>query len=365
MKQNKQKVAPRARQTKSRKSSRMVVRKQPVSISSETYSRSPKVKSNGSFTVSHRELVYGPISAPGANTFWVKKFILNAGNPTTFRWLSNVAISYDRYQFKRMRFIYVPSCSTLTDGNMSMSFDPNAADPLPSNNYEIMGMKVAATGSNYAQLELEIPSKILQDRGILYMKAYDTVPVLGTDLRLFDLGNLFLSPFSSSTGNLGHLYVEYEIQLFDMQIPKLLDKIPQSHRSFKMCYENGKSSKTLETELWSWDPITIGVYTNPRNIDFLFNKRGEWLVVLYLKPLLREGEYTTFALNSTNMTSVDVLAFTHDVTGTTHKTCVAFSCSNVGIPPELGSSAWATAPTDNWWNNQEVVLIVSQCASKF
>lgn len=361
MKSTKQ-VAPKARQTRRRKPSRQVVRKPPVSNQYTVTTNPVRTVPNSTFSVSHTELVYGPIKAAVANDFWVKKFILNAGNPTTFKWLSNVAINFDRYRFVSLKVIYVPSCSTLTDGTISMSFDPNAVDSDPTSTIELMGMQTAIQGNTYGRLELEIPSKHLKERGLLYMKSEDSV--VNTDIRMYDLGNLYLSPYTGSTSNLGSLYLKYEVQLFNMQVPKFLSKVWQSKRYFWISYALGANTVKDENEEWSKDPLIIRPDSgDSKIISFVFPKRGDWIVNILLLSKNMAGVYTGPTLNSSNMDpSSHGLSFDHMDDGAgNHSTSITYLASNKHQSPEIGTSLYLTAPTADRWNNQEFGVIVSGC----
>lgn len=361
MKSTKQ-VAPKARQTRRRKPSRSVVRKQPTSNQYTVNTKAVVVRSNSNLTVSHREMVYGPIKVAHANSFWVKRFILNAGNPTTFKWLSSVAINFDRYKFLKVKFVYVPSCSTLTDGTISMSFDPNAADSDPTSTVEILGMQTACQGNTYGKLEMEIPKRVLDERGILYMKSEDSIQ--NTDPRIYDLGNLYLSPYCGTTSNLGSLFIEYEVQLLNMQIPKFLSKVWQSKRNFWISYVVGANTIKDEVEEWSKDPLLI--YPNEGDtkiINFGFPKRGNWYITICLLSRNISGGYVKPTVSISNMDdSSHQISYDHYDDGSgNHSSTICYLASNLNQDPEIGTSLYLTAGSNDWWNNQEFIVLVSGC----
>lgn len=53
--------------------------------------------------------------------------------PTQTSWLANVARGYSRFRYKKLRVVYIPYCSTSTNGNLTMAFGYDFNDQTPPN----------------------------------------------------------------------------------------------------------------------------------------------------------------------------------------------------------------------------------------
>lgn len=186
---------------------------------------SMKPRPDGSILISRTEYVRAiesHTSATFINT-------LNSVNPgqILFPWLSQVADNWSKYCFKKLRFRYKPVVSTanLTGsmGSILIAFNVNAGEPK----FNSFADMVEYSGSIERRIcddiifNVDVRNIGVSD-GSLFIRT-GGVPS-GQDVKTYDIGSLqvatdHLSASSYPTGTLlGHLYVDYEVELFRPRI---------------------------------------------------------------------------------------------------------------------------------------------------
>jgi hypothetical protein len=143
---------------------------------------------------------------------------LNPGYQSLAPWLANFAPSFEKYRWKKLRFIYRTRCSTSTTGAVSMAIDYNAGDSGPETEQIMstyMGMKEGQAWAERIVVDLD-PSKVKDFR---YVRTPAGIPT-GQDVKTYDAGQFFLACTDGVAGNApwGKLWVEYEVELSIPQI---------------------------------------------------------------------------------------------------------------------------------------------------
>lgn len=162
---------------------------------------------NGKIQVTHTTLV-GPIT--GSTTYSSQRFFVNPGMAELFPWISRLAKSYDKYVFKKLKFIYKGVCATTTDGVVLMSFDFDTLDELPANKYVQAQTYPNAETNVFSTTELEV--KCDQVSRFIRQGVVSTSSS-GADQKMYDLGQLVISSSFSAAVTIGELYVEYTVEL--------------------------------------------------------------------------------------------------------------------------------------------------------
>jgi hypothetical protein len=173
------------------------------------------MKTNGdSVNIHHREFIQ---DVTGQIAFNALSFPVNPGRDTLFTWLPQLATRYERYQFRNLRFIYEPRCSTATSGSVILAMDYDPLDTAPATKQDVYSYHHSAQSSPWDESCLTVDSSILRNRGTLFSRA-GAIPA-GSDLKTYDLGNLWLC-VSGFTGAVvcGELFVEYDVILMVPQI---------------------------------------------------------------------------------------------------------------------------------------------------
>jgi hypothetical protein len=128
--------------------------------------------------------------------FQTKSYRINAGDRTTFPWLSVVAQGYEYYKFEKLEFIYISREPATKEGVILMVIDTDPSDPRPSNSQELMVAPRAATDVVWADLSCTAPPAALNNfvanggHGYYVSNGEDAQ---GSDLRLIDSGTFWFA----------------------------------------------------------------------------------------------------------------------------------------------------------------------------
>lgn len=164
----------------------------------------PIIGNTGSITVlKHRGLMRTII---GSTTFNCINEQVNPGKASIFPWMSRLARSYDKYRFKKLKFIYRPVCSTTQTGVVMMSFDFDTLDSIPVTKAQQAQTLPNVESNAFAPCELKVECdkvwRFTRQGGIA-----------DGDLKTYDLGQIVVSSAYATATLLGEVYVEYEVEL--------------------------------------------------------------------------------------------------------------------------------------------------------
>jgi len=167
---------------------------------------------NGAVRVRHREFV---ADVKGTAAFTAIKLAVNPGVSTSFPWLSALASRFERYKFSSLCFEYVPSCAVTVAGTVMAAFDTDASDAAPTTKAQLMAYQNATRSPPWAAWKATFPRvSDFQDR---FVRSSD--PPIGTDVKMYDVANLFLATADAGTTTIGEIYVEYDVVLLVPQLP--------------------------------------------------------------------------------------------------------------------------------------------------
>lgn len=203
------------------------VQKAPVALGMITSMQGPKQiqKEGGGVRIVHSELVT-TISPAAAGTFLTDllRFRMNPGSLKTFRWLANVATSFEMYKFHKLRFRYVPRCSSTQAGFIISAIDYDAADnsPLSEN---LLSTYMGSIESNLWQgqqlsADPRAMNRLYKNHVVMDDGRFDTT---SQDEKTIDVGQFFLFPFAGVDISCGKLWVDYDVEL---SIPQPLSFSP-------------------------------------------------------------------------------------------------------------------------------------------
>jgi len=168
---------------------------------------------SGGLRVAHTEFL-GEISSSGAS-FNGGVYSINPGLSAVFPWLSPIAMRYETYKIRSLKFHYVSSVPTSTNGLLMMMLDFDAADAVPSNQIELLNANDSTSGPVWTSATFtanlaagdKLPSRYTRSGA-----------VAATDIKTYDVGNFFIATQGVSSATVGILYVEYVIDLFTPQL---------------------------------------------------------------------------------------------------------------------------------------------------
>lgn len=160
--------------------------------------------------VRHREYV---AEVSGSTAFATTSYVCQPALQTLFVWLQSIAGNFEKYRFRRLRFVFETENATSQAGSIIFSFDYDVLDAAPLSKQAMMSNKCSVRGAPWQEFALEVPVADMQ-RDFYYTRG-GSVPS-GADQKLYDAGN-FIVASQNANGATGEIYVEYEIELITPQ----------------------------------------------------------------------------------------------------------------------------------------------------
>ena len=191
----------------------------PAASGHSSMTRGPRINNGRSFRITNREFLQ---DVNLTTTFDVFGFRIQPANTDTFPWLSQIACYFEQYKFRKLKFVYVPSCTTNLSGAMYMTTRYDARDLAPSTKPEFLDYK----GSTQSTVWKGNTHDCMLGYARYMMKNFTLrgdIPD-GADPQMYDVGNFFYANVgNTATLSVGELYVEYDVDLFTTK--KLTDEI--------------------------------------------------------------------------------------------------------------------------------------------
>jgi hypothetical protein len=257
----------------------------PVAISRIVRGSRPKfVRSKGSVTISHRELIgqFNSTSALVVNGGVTGNlYRINPSNPLLFPWLQTLASNFDQYKFDSMRLQYVPMCATTETGRVAIYFDKDSQDLEPGDRIELANMRHLTETAPWCEASLQIPVDNIKR----FMNDNTTV-----DPKLIDLGQVGLATYGGpGTNVVGDLFIHYTVTFYE----------PQPSSGLVETEQSGTGSV-------DFGPDLVSVATSATTTTVTFRSPGTYLVFMTQRALTFTG-VTPIAMtfnSSTNTTAV-------------------------------------------------------------
>lgn len=190
--------------------------KAPVAIGTVARVPRPKIEhtKNGKCQVRHSELV-GDIN--GTTAFTTSTYPINAGLSNIFVWLSSLALNYESYKFRKLRFRYIPACATTQVGFVYFAIEYDSSDSSPTSEQQLATYDGCVYGSPWVGHD-NISSKMNLTKRNSYFARAGTLPSTA-DINLYDTGYLIVATVGNGgTPALGKLWVDYEVELSTPQL---------------------------------------------------------------------------------------------------------------------------------------------------
>lgn len=254
------------RNTRAEQSARGSRKSAPVAMSTSRRMHRPLVRQGErSVRIRHREFV-GDV--PGSDSFDVKSYSINPGLPSLYAWLSRIASRYEKYRFLYLAFSYETSTSTATTGTVMTAVDYDASDLPPASKQTLLSFAGAVRSAPWVNSHLDCDKSRLRGTRFVRSGAVQS----GTDVKLYDLGNFLLARQGqdSETGEIGELYVEYDVEL---TIPTAEAACPGGR------FDSGGTVST--SSLLGTAPVLSGpvpAHANNAGSGLIFDQPGEFLI---------------------------------------------------------------------------------------
>jgi len=157
--------------------------------------------------VTHREYI---AEVPGATAWTTTTYAIQPALQTLFVWLATIASNFEKYRFRALRFCYETESPTSQGGSIVLTIDYDAADAAPASKQAALSYKSSVRSAPWEECCLVCDLGRDAERDLMYTRR--GANPAGTDIKLYDLGNLFVGTQNSS-GSTGELWVEYTIEL--------------------------------------------------------------------------------------------------------------------------------------------------------
>lgn len=163
---------------------------------------------SGDMIVRHCEYLQ---DVTNASSFTATQFPIQPGHSKTFPWLSSIANRFESYRFRYLKFKYRTSCSSTQTGTVMLIPDYDAVDAAPASKVQGLSYRNCQRGQAWEDFEQVSASEDLHKLSSHFIRQ-GSAPA-GTDLKTYDVGNLFLCVQGSDTNVLGEIWVDYEVEL--------------------------------------------------------------------------------------------------------------------------------------------------------
>lgn len=186
----------------------------PVSMGFVSRYREPTFKSVGNNVfIKHREYI-SDVTAT-LDFAVLKKFAMNPGLADSFPWLSAVASRFEKYRFHKLVYRYETDAPTTTSGSIMLVPDFDAEDVAPISKIAALSYKSSVRSQVWERVST---SFFKEDLTALPQYFVRTTQVANTDIKTYDVGNMFICSSGSSEGKGGEIWVEYEVELISPTI---------------------------------------------------------------------------------------------------------------------------------------------------
>jgi len=175
----------------------------------------PKIEHlpSGDCVITHTEQFDSLVTSSSAGVYQVTGYPMNPGLTAMFPWLSNIARNYESYKFLKFAVDYQPTCGTSESGIAIIGADYDALDTGPADVKTIMSYRSSKWGNTYKDFTHYAKAEDLSKNKTYFVRTGDAPG--GSDLRLYDTGNVFVASQgdSNTSKSVGYLAVTYTIRL--------------------------------------------------------------------------------------------------------------------------------------------------------
>jgi len=191
----------------------------------------PMMENSKNANIIHHREYLGDIYS-SSSSFQAFQLSINPGLFSTFPWVARVANSYTAYRMRGLIFEYVQEASELATapglGYVALATQYNSVDVPFSDKVTMLNSMYATSGSTAESkmhpVECAANQVVLEQ---LYVRSQG--PPEGTDLRLYDMGQLTIAVGgqSESGASIGELWATYEVEFYqpknDFEYGPLMD----------------------------------------------------------------------------------------------------------------------------------------------
>jgi len=243
--------------------------------------RTPGVRSNGArgVVIKHSEYIR---DIQPSTAFQLDNLAINPGLDSTFPWLSQVALAFTNYKWRRLTFIFKSTSADLVSGTNGalgttmMATDYNSVDDAFPDK-KTMANYEGTTACKPSMTCIHSVSCTKTAAGLLYTR--DAQPPPNADIRLYDIGRFSLATegMQGTVGTIGELWVDYEVEFFKprFQLDAQVESSLLSANPAGGAFSSGNPSGGANNEKYIKGNVKIlfennKVYLDPSLVNKLF-----------------------------------------------------------------------------------------------
>jgi len=151
---------------------------------------------------------------------------INPGLSASFPWLATQAAAWEQYRFNKLQYRYVTRSGTNQAGSVLMIPEYDAADSAPANE------QIASTYDGVVEdvcwkpeIVMRFDNKKMHPLGPRHFIRTGNLAV-NLDIKTYDSGLFFLYTNDGSSSAVGKLWVDYDVELINPQLPNTGDFVP-------------------------------------------------------------------------------------------------------------------------------------------
>lgn len=215
--------AQKSKQNKNPQKNTMPKRGTPLAVNNTGRSKPAKLQTSVKGTVvSHTEIIKENLQVTSAfmvSDLYAVQPALTAyshGSPLG-AWLAGVAKEYDNYEFQSLRVHYKTTCSSLTNGQVILAYDPNPEGTPPSTFQSARNAALCQTGPVRENVTLDLTPLVRGKKLLTRSNAVSSYPA-------YDAGRFIVATSSGVDGtSVGFLEIEYVVRLSNPQTSPAID----------------------------------------------------------------------------------------------------------------------------------------------
>lgn len=185
----------------------------PVAAGSIRVNRTP----TGVFRVRRTEFLQQVV---GTVAFTAVTYNVQPASIDNFPWLGSLALNFEQYKFRSLKYEFKAACPTSTTGKLMMVTQHDVGDPIPGDQFTMLNYDGSQSGSPWH----DQTHNCMMVRGNWTKKLFmlpDGATATGGVNQIYNAANFTYSTIGQTAGDvLGDLYVHYDVDLFNPKQPQ-------------------------------------------------------------------------------------------------------------------------------------------------
>nr|AQU11772.1 capsid protein [Cruciviridae sp.] len=321
------------------------------------------VSSGGGTVIRFQEYLGDVITSATAGQFLINTYLINAANPNTFPFLSQIAANYEQYEFEGLVFEFRSTSADALNsintalGSVMMATQYDTFDTPFASKTEMLNYEYSTSAKPSCNTLHMVECEPRQTAQPLYYTLFNSAVPTGADPRLYHLGvfTIGTTGFQGTSVNIGELHVTYQVRLLK---PKLYMALGDEIRTYNAVtpIQTGAYNNTnplglvpLQGPFAGSLPVnTAGIIVNQTNMTITFpatNALLYWRVEMIWQAANAVAVALPAITTTTNLTLVSPLNLAGATTVVQCGYLLGYSQTGNGLPAVLTLGTLGTLPS--------------------